>query len=166
MKKILFLTTAVLLTIYFAGCKENSVTYNSKQNGTVSGKIQNWNLGSNKKLIAIIHGGDTLSISLVFDSCAIDNTGNFAMNLDTPPDSLLMLYKLNDTLCTHHTVIEPVDLNYCTVDFLVKDSVNSTVGFIYSSNSTLPNIFSGKINSYWYYFNIICRCQFRKINSY
>lgn len=153
MKKI-FLLSTVIFIICFAGCGDNTVsTSTSIQKLSISGKIMNWNLGKDKKLLAEANGGDTGWITVTMDSCVIDSAGNFTISLDTPPDSVLMHYNLNDTNCTHHTVINPTGLRFCYMDFTVVDSTHHSLGDVYRSTDTLAEEHTGKINSYIYYFN-------------
>lgn len=154
MKKILLLTAAVLVTIYFAGCKDNTVIDGLKiVQPPISGKIQNWRLGSGKKLYLLANGGDTAPVSIVLDSCTIDSIGNFTINLSTPPDSVLKLFRgVIGSMCTNHSIINPAGLRYCSTGFLIKDTSNAYIGYIYrSSDTSQPH--TGKVLANLYYFN-------------
>jgi hypothetical protein len=138
MKKILFLTTAVLFTIYFTTCKNDTITGGGSQvneTPTLSGKILNWNLGSGKKLIARAYGGDSGSVSVILDSSVIDSYGNFTIKLYYPPDSLWRAFSLTGT-CTRHTVINPADLKFCYMYLFVEDSTRTYIGSLFRSNDS------------------------------
>jgi hypothetical protein len=154
MKKILFLTTAVLVTIYFVSCKDNTVIDGLRiAQPPFSGKIENWRLGSGKKLLAIAQRRDSAVRSLVLDSCTIDSLGNFKLNLPTPADSMLMLYGIIGVMCTKHSIINPVGLRYCSTDFLVKGSSGSYLGSIFRASDSSQVTYTGKVLANLYYFN-------------
>jgi hypothetical protein len=153
MMKLFLLATAVLFTVYFAGCGNDNEIITNEQKATFSGQIQNWNLGSNKKMISIATLEDTSYLSLVMDSCTIDSQGKFTINMGTPMDSALKLFTLYDTMCTHHTVINPSNLYYCYIDLAIEDSSYNFLGYLYRSNDSTQNYYSGKIYCDLYYFD-------------
>lgn len=154
MKKILFLTAAVVFIIYFISCKDDTVTGggNGNEAPTISGKIENWNLGSGKKIIAVAYNYDTITNEVGLDTGLIDNAGNFMLKLNTPPDSLLTLFEMGP-MCTHHTLANPADLRSCGSRFTVEDSNNNTVGTVYRCTDSTPINYSGKTYAYLDYFN-------------
>ena len=154
MKKTLFFTLAVLLTIYFASCKDDTITGGGgNETPSISGKIENWHLGSDKKLYLLANAGDTVIRSFILDSCNIDSLGNFTINLKAPVDSMLMYFRFNDSLCTHHSIISPMGVRYCYSEFLVKGSSTSYLGSLSRSNDSVQLPYTGKIFAYSYYFN-------------
>lgn len=153
MKNTLILISAISLIIYLVSCSDNSVIITGGKTETLSGQIQNWNLGSHKKMISIATLEDTSYLSLVMDSCMIDSQGKFTINIETPLDSALKLFTLYDTMCTHHTVINPTDLYFCYIDLAVEDSTYTFLGYLYRSNDSSQNYYSGKIYCDLYYFD-------------
>lgn len=104
-------------------------------------------------MISIATLEDTSYLSLVMDSCTIDSQGKFTINIGTPLDSALKLFTLYDTMCTHHTVINPSNLYFCYIDLAVEDSTFTYLGYAFQSNDSTQNYYSGKIFCDIYYFD-------------
>lgn len=149
MKNKILTLLYLLISILIISCNDDTITTNTTSNNVISGKIVNWNLGANYTLVAFI---GTLS-GIFTDSCEIDNTGNFSIKLNNPPDSTLHLWNLDSSSCTHHTIVNPIDLKYTEISFKVRFD-DSIVGVLDERNDTIASGHTGQIIGNIWFVNI------------
>jgi hypothetical protein len=151
MKKILLsiLTLAVLVNFYT--CKDNAVT-NQTGPSTLSGKIENWYYGSDKKVVSYLISLDTIYNSWDADTAQISASGEFKLDFAVPTNEQLNTVQLFNTSCTHNSTINPASTKWVGMNFRVLKN-DSLFGYMSKSSDTL-SIHPGTIQSSYYYFDV------------
>lgn len=151
MKKILLsiLTLAVLVNFYT--CKDNAVT-NQTGSSTLSGKIENWYYGSDKKVVSYLVSLDTIYNTWASDTAQISASGEFILDFVVPTNEQLNTVHLFESSCTHHSTINPASTKWAGMIFRVLRN-DSLFGSISKSSDTL-SIHPGTILSSYYYFDV------------
>lgn len=150
MKTIIFLTLVITTALIINSCKEDSIV-NSNGPGTISGKIENWYYGSDKKLVSYLVAFDSFYSSWGVDTTQISANGEFTLDLITPTDAQLNTIKLFDTSCTNHSVINPAATKWVGMFFSVYIG-DSLVGSLSKDSDTLF-LHPGTVQDRYYYFN-------------
>jgi hypothetical protein len=162
MKKIKIISFILIISFLFViGCNDNSVTNSGNNINSISGKIENWHFGKNKKL-KVSASNYIGPYSLVIDSCMIDSIGNFSVNCVTPPDSLFSTFDLNDPVCYNTIIVNPATTKYSSLSFDVYDTLNET-GILSRSSDSITTNHEGQTKAY--YFCIDRPCTINGLDS-
>jgi hypothetical protein len=140
MRKIWFYL--LIFLVIFSCKKENDGTSNGSSITSISGKIENWTLGSEKFLLAGFYDSKSnmLENLITIDTSSIDNNGNFNLtSLAIPSDIYLISldsftfgsgdYKTNFNFSNHVTKILTHDLSF----YIFSKDSNLPIDYIYKS---------------------------------
>jgi hypothetical protein len=139
MKKIILILifNMILIMMFLTSCKENIVTNSGSNSNVLSGKIENWHLGSDKYVVAYAERFDTVFMKIALDSSNIDNTGSFILHFVTPPDSVLSNIKFYDSsFCTGEIIVNPQESRFSYILLQINVGGNG-LGTIWRSSDSL-----------------------------
>jgi len=133
---IKFLLAAILIILMYS-CSNDTVINTTTTSGpyTLSGNIENWNLGGNIKLKAELYDSNFSMQPIVLDSTTISNSGAFSLKFNVPHDSLLypITFNTNPSCIVNVTLNPPSTKSSYSVNLvLYNDSI--LIGYIYRSN--------------------------------
>ncbi len=148
---------SLILIIFFVlviGCSDNSITNGGSNSNSISGKIENWHFGKNKKL-KVSASNYVGPYSLVIDSCMIDSTGNFSVKCITPPDSCFSAFDLKDSSCYNTIIVNPAAAKYSYIGFEVYDTLNET-GILFRSSDSISVNHEGQTQAFYFCIDRAC----------
>lgn len=186
-KRSFFTLLIIVIAAVIQNCNDAGQVADETQY-KVSGTIESWTQGSDKKLRAIVTDSAGTSTFLA-DSTTISSTGAFELNMKTPPDNFFFQYALPAGLsCNNGVTVSPSNLKNAVVAFKVYNASGNYIGkiekknfaavpvegsywinyFHYNTNgSVLGDLTCGDTNStVKYSFNLVCTNSWKAVVGY
>jgi hypothetical protein len=146
LKKLSFVIVALFIAAIIHNC-DDAGQVQDEGKYTISGTIESWTMGSDKKLRAIVTDSSGTN-TFIADSTTIGSNGDFTLNMKSPGDNFFYQYTIpSGTSCTNGVAISPSNLKSVAVQFKVYNSSNNYIGKIERKNyNALPVTGSFSVN--------------------
>ncbi len=141
----------IFIIISFLSCKDNITGNGDPSTSTISGKIDNWYYGSDKKIILETMAMDTIAKVEYLDTALISQDGSFTLNFKEPSQNAFGLFTLPDN-CISNVQINPPGLKWLVLMLSVY-SDTAYFGSVFYVSDTVLYWHEGQKLLYPAYFN-------------